>query len=63
MSTQTKIPPSVTIGDHVRIKRGYCGEGYGFTVSYVGLGGHGETIVYGNGDTYGPVRASEVERV
>ena len=66
MSRTTSDPAtpstSLAIGDRVRVKRGGCGEGYRFTVSTIGLGGLGETIVYGNGDTYGPVRASEVER-
>jgi hypothetical protein len=46
-------------GDRVRVRRGECGEGFTFTVESIGLGGHGEPIVYGRGN-YGPRRASEV---
>lgn len=47
-------------GDRVKIAPGFCGEGYRFTVTEIGMSGHGEPIVYG--DNYGPVRASECVR-
>lgn len=50
---------TIDLGDCVRIKRGYCGEGYAFYVTATGTSGHGERILYG--DNYGPVRESECE--
>jgi len=60
LKTQAEgTPREIRVGDHVRIRKGICGEGYRFTVTDIGTSGHGERILYGR--NYGPVRDSEVE--
>jgi hypothetical protein len=49
----------IRVGDVVRIKRGICGDGYIFTVSSIHASERG-WLVYGNGDTYGPVGVNDV---
>jgi len=56
-------PNNVKVGDKVRILPGNCGASYTFIASKVLPGHFGETQVYGDDNTYGPVRATEIEVV
>lgn len=47
------------IGKVVWIKKGVCGEGFGFVVSALVKGERGWQV-YGNGNTYGPVRIEDI---
>lgn len=55
------MPNEIKVGDSVKIKKGNPGEGFLFTVSKILPGHFGETQVYGNDGTYGPVRLTEIE--
>ena len=52
----------IGLGDKVRIKKGYCGDGHRFIVVSRGISGNGEPILYGAGK-FGPVRESECELI
>lgn len=52
-----------SIGSIVKIKKGVCGEGYTFTISSIDrfiVGTDQELQVYGNNDSYGPIRISDI---